>query len=217
MGPRVGSPRVTLAGESFVLLDRAAYWEADNALLVSDLHLGKAETFQRSGLPVPSGHAASDLERLSRLAETTNAAKLYILGDLVHAKSGLTDALVAEVQAWRTGFPADIHLISGNHERHAGQLPESWDLEATPDLEWRGLLLVHQPQETAAPHVCGHVHPVVNLRSALEALRLPCFVLEPTRLTLPAFGSFVGGHALKLAQDRQLFAVADGEVIALTR
>ena len=138
-----------------------------------------------------------------------------MLGDLVHAKRGLTDQLVEDVAAWRETFPADIFLITGNHDRHAGALPESWQLETSAFLKRRGILLVHAPQEDSEPHMCGHLHPVVNLNSSLEALRLPCFVLEPNRLILPAFGSFTGGLAMRREAGRHLFAVADGEVVAL--
>lgn len=208
-------PRVALAGERFTLLDRAAYWEDEHALVASDLHLGKAETFQRAGLPVPSGHAAADLARLGALRDATGAERLYLLGDLVHARGGLTDSLVREVASWREGFPAEIHLVSGNHDLHAGGLPSAWRLEGSAELERRGLLLVHAPRPGGPPHLCGHLHPVVALRGGLEALRLPCFVLEPERLVLPAFGSFVGGLEMRPRRGRRLFAVADGEVVAL--
>ena len=44
------------AGESLVLLgERALYWPTRQALLIADLHLGKADVFRRAGIALPSG------------------------------------------------------------------------------------------------------------------------------------------------------------------
>ena len=49
-----------LAGEQMDLLpERAVWWGARGALLVADVHLGKASTFRARGLPVPEGLCAS--------------------------------------------------------------------------------------------------------------------------------------------------------------
>ena len=56
---------------------------------MADLHLGKAQTFQTFGLPVPSGVEIRDLERLARVVRKT--------GDLLHSRVGLREALVATI------------------------------------------------------------------------------------------------------------------------
>lgn len=206
--------RVDVAGQSLALLDRAAYWQAERALLVSDLHLGKAETFQGAGLGIPSGHAEADLARLSALQQSTGAERLFVLGDLVHARRGITPGLVDRVGAWLGSFPAQIHIVGGNHDRHV-DLSEVWGLESSAELERSGLLLVHAPQPADVPQICGHLHPVVRLRSGPDDLRLPCFVLESSRLVLPAFGSFTGGMPVERGGGRRIFAVADGTVVPL--
>ncbi len=206
---------IEFAGERFSLLDRAAYWESENALVVSDLHLGKAETFQNAGLPVPSGHAEADLARLESLLSETGAERFYLLGDLVHTKRGLTDEVVQTFTDWLAALPVEAQLVTGNHDRRAGTLPAAWKLEVSAGLERRGVLLTHAPLEAGPPHLCGHLHPVVKLRSGLDNLRLPCFVLDADRLVLPAFGSFTGGFEVKPGPGRRLFAVAGGEVVEL--
>ena len=203
-----------------LLPERAAYWSGRNAFLVADLHLGKAETFQRAGLAVPSGHGLADLERLAKLQAKTGAAELYILGDMVHARSGLTEEVVEAVRGWLESFPAKVTLILGNHDRSAGRLPDEWRLEQRPEpFTVNGLTLKHSPTadplaDTSAA-VQGHIHPVLNLRSRTDALRLPCFVLENDQLTLPAFGSFTGGAVVRRAMGRQRFVVAGTQVKAV--
>ena len=198
--------------------ERAAYWLERKALLVADLHLGKAETFQRAGLAVPSGHGLADLQRLTKLQAVTGATELYVLGDMVHAKRGLTEKVVEVVGAWLETFPASVTLVLGNHDRNAGRLPAGWRLEQHPEpLLVDSLTLRHLPAPDSGAAVQGHLHPVVSLHSRTDALRLPCFVLEKEQLTLPAFGSFTGGAPVRRTARQLRFAVTETQVVALDR
>ncbi len=206
---------VTVGGAELELLgSRAVYWPAQNTLLVADCHLGKAETFQSFGVGVPSGHL-QDLERLDELQQQTGATRLYVLGDLVHARSGLTEKLVGEVSLWRKTFPADITVVLGNHDSRAGGVPEVWGMTVVAEgHEVDGVKLYHHPQ-AEGPCLYGHLHPVVVVKSALDALRLPCFVLERERLLLPAFGTFTGGLNMARGPGRGLFAALPDGVVSL--
>ena len=64
---------------------RVIYWEAQESLILSDLHIGKAAHFQKSGIPIPSSVLTTDLERLAHLIHHFNAKQLIIVGDLFHA------------------------------------------------------------------------------------------------------------------------------------
>ena len=162
---------VTVGAAELQLLDsRAVYWPAQKALLIADCHLGKAETFQHFGLSVPSGHTLKDLERLNEVQRKTGARQLYVLGDLVHARAGLTEGLVAKVAAWRETFPADITVVLGNHDRRAGGIPELWKMNVVAEgYEVDGLKLYHHPHDEG-PCVYGHIHPTVMVKSVLDAL-----------------------------------------------
>ena len=53
-------------GETLWLLpQRAVYWPRAGALIVADVHFGKAATFRAGGIPVPGGTTAEMLRRLS--------------------------------------------------------------------------------------------------------------------------------------------------------
>jgi len=71
----------------------------------ADLHLGKAATFRRAGIPVPEGTSARDLARLATLVRDTGADRLLILGDLFHARVGCTERVLSEFTATRRSFP----------------------------------------------------------------------------------------------------------------
>lgn len=56
------SVQLQLAGETVELLgERALYRPAQRALLIADLHLGKADVFRRAGIGLPAGGTAHDL------------------------------------------------------------------------------------------------------------------------------------------------------------
>lgn len=91
----------TLAGEQVLLLGaRALYWPARKALLIADLHLGKADVFRRAGIGLPSGGTGDDLDRLSALLHQHAVDTLWILGDVLHGAAHRA-AWYRQWQGWR--------------------------------------------------------------------------------------------------------------------
>ena len=57
---------VHLAGEELWLLpEKAIYWPAQQALLIADVHFGKAAAYRSLGQPVPQGTTASNITVLN--------------------------------------------------------------------------------------------------------------------------------------------------------
>lgn len=210
------------AAELRLLPERAAWWPHGRTLFVADVHLGKGAALRAAGLAVPAGSSQEDLQRLGALIERLRARRLVVLGDLLHARRGRTPALLRQLLDWRQRHAAvDMVLVRGNHDDRAGDPPPALGLEVVP-APWRlGPWTGHHAPPSAgrpgshgaAAVLCGHVHPVTVLRGAGgERLRLPCFVLRPGMLVLPAFGVFTGGWAVQLRPDTGLAVVADGRV-----
>lgn len=194
----------------------ALYWLEQRILFAADLHLGKAETLQAFGQAMPSGHSIADLERLAELARSCGASQVYILGDLIHARAGLTKKHMAEVGEWLTRSGLELSLILGNHDHYAGGIPKEWNLDILPEGSQVGsLTLNHHPSEADAPRLCGHLHPVIQLGSKLDATRLPCFVVEESQIILPAFGSVTGGAAVRPNRGRELYAAVGEGVVQI--
>lgn len=195
--------------------ERAAFWPDRQTLFIADVHLGKAAVFRARGLPVPRGTTAATLERLSHVLQRTQARRLVVLGDFLHARESHAPGTMAVLRAWRQAH-ADLScaIVQGNHDRHAGQLSADLDFEAidTP-YAVPGLLGVHDAAAAPAERdgtlvLCGHEHPVVVLRDKVDQIRLRCYALRGHVLTLPAFGSFTGGQVVDLETAR-VFAVTD--------
>lgn len=211
----------TIAGEPVELhADRALYWPRARTLFVADVHLGKAATFRASGVPIPRGTTAQDLERLSRLVATTRAEVLYVLGDLIHAAAGRVVALQQSVERWRASHPGlAIRLVRGNHDAHAGDPPPGWGIDVVGRMQaLPPFLACHEPCSPPTGYaLCGHVHPGVRLAGQVDAARLPCFVLGLRRALLPAFGGFTGLGAFEPAAGDRIVAIAGRRLFKLPR
>jgi DNA ligase-associated metallophosphoesterase len=179
-------------------------------LLVADLHLGKAESFQARGIPLPSDGDAETLNALLQLAHRWRPRQVIVLGDLVHDRLGLTEDLRQKLAALPALLGCPLRLIGGNHDRdhwHEG-LPQE------PPQALGPLWLSHGPDPRAGLlNVCGHLHPVVQLGRRADRLRLPCFAFDPQRdqLVLPSFGALTGGHPYP--PPAELWVVAEGAIV----
>ena len=85
--------------------------------MVADLHLGKAESFQVQGIPIPSDGDAGTLNTLLALCHHWNPTRLVILGDLIHSRLGLTQHLRDVLRALPDLIDAEVDWIGGNHDR----------------------------------------------------------------------------------------------------
>jgi DNA ligase-associated metallophosphoesterase len=218
--PLHGSCEVVVAGERVVLLPgRALWWPRQRTVFVADLHWGKAAAFRAANVPVPTGTTGADLDRLSFLLQRTDATRLVVLGDLLHAKHGRHEDTFAQISRWRSAHEAmTITLIRGNHDAHAGDPPASLNIVCVDDPQPIGpFVLRHDPVAHDGGYVlAGHLHPHATIGGrGRQRLRLPCFVLGPRVGILPAFTAF-SGKGMYVARDTDaLYAIADDEVIAL--
>jgi metallophosphoesterase superfamily enzyme len=175
-------------GETLELLAQRAVWDPlRRVLLVADLHLGKAESFQAQGIPLPSDGDAATLNALLALAAMCQPEQVIEL----------------------LGCP--LRLIGGNHERG------SWiaGLAQEPSQAVGPWWLSHEPEARDGHlNLCGHLHPVALLGGNGDRLRLPCFSYCPRseRLALPAFGALTGG--MPLPRHERQWLLAEGAVLA---
>lgn len=216
---------IALAGEALALLPfRAMWWASRRTVLIADLHLGKAAAFRAAGIAAPEATTKRDLERLSILVREHHAERLVILGDLLHAKSGRTDAVCERFGEWRREHAAlNVLLVRGNHDRASGDPPVEWrvDVVAGPHAE-SPFVFAHEPNGTGlrdAPGyvLAGHLHPAVSLGRGPGSVRSACFWFGARVGVLPAFGAFTGMRAIAPAAGDRVFAVSEREVIDVSR
>jgi DNA ligase-associated metallophosphoesterase len=213
-----GDVRLEIEGEEVVLMPEHALWMPNRrTLLVADAHFGKAATFRAGGIFVPRGTTATTLARLDRVLARTDASRVIFLGDLLHAREGRSPETLRLVAEWRASRAAvEVVLVRGNHDRAAGDPPESLGIACVdaPMLE-APFAFTHHPRAIEGHYdVAGHVHPAVRLRGpGRQWERLPCFLVRPNVMVLPAFGDFTGLGDVELAEGDRAFAVVDDVVM----
>jgi DNA ligase-associated metallophosphoesterase len=220
--------RISVAGADVVLHPSgAAYLSAERTLLVADVHFGKAVSFRKLGVPVPSGTTSETLAAISSAVRDAGAKRIVFLGDFLHSKRSHAPGTLDAITRWREeNATLDLTLVRGNHDDRAGDPPAHLDIRVVDEpLPSGPFALCHHPKPRAGSYViAGHWHPCISVGGrAFERLRLPCFwfgddsgaLPENAVGVLPAFGSFTGMHRIEPRAGDRIFPVAESVVRAL--
>lgn len=209
---------VVLGDLELAFRDRTCYLPDADALVVADLHLGRAAA---SDVAYPLGERATLRDRLADALDRFEPATVAFAGDLCHRFGGVSsrtlDALRDLVSVCRDAG-ARPHLVVGNHDV---ALDRMWDGEVCDAHRLGdGTLVCHghrEPSADAPRYVVGHDHPTM----AVAGRRRPCLLYGEgvyrgaDLLVLPAFtplapGVVVNGMA---AADFQSPLVTDADAL----
>ena len=190
----------------------------EQTLLLADLHLGKDASFRFAGVPVPAGINTATLNLLTDSIRSSGAKKVIVLGDMIHDGNSMTPDLVQQFSDWRTIHKSlELILVRGNHDRYVDSFPESWCLQTFPSITMDSIELVHEtinePKSSSTKYqIGGHWHPVISVGRGADEMRLPCFMVTESSLTLPAFGPFKGGMKQTKSRHRSFYPICDGKI-----
>jgi len=149
----------------------------------------------------------------------TDAKRVVVLGDLLHASAGRVAALTEAFVAWRDAHPMlDVTLVRGNHDARAGDPPTAWNVRCVDEpFALPPFLACHRKASPSSGFaLCGHVHPGVLLHgSGGQSARLPCFVLGSRHAILPAFGRLTGLAEVAAIAGERIIAVAGAHLFPL--
>jgi uncharacterized protein len=183
----------SFTGETFLATaEGALFWPAQQALLVADLHLEKASWFARLGQFLPPYDSHATLTALAAAVEQTGAKRLFCLGDSFHDRFGC-ERLPASARALLTDLTnrLDWTWIVGNHDPG---FADDCGGRLADEIELAGIVLRHEAvRDDPRPEMSGHYHPKLRLRLKGRHVSRRCFVVSPTKMILPAFGSLTGG------------------------
>lgn len=178
----------TLHGAALVALATGAlFWPGERLLVISDLHFGKAGRIARRGGTLLPPYATHDtLLRLEADIERTGATGIVALGDSFDDLQAADDLAGAE-RLWLTRLMAGRRWIwiAGNHD----PAPQSLGGSHLAGFQLRGLSFRHIAAPGAVGEVSGHYHPKARLGGGSR----PCFLIDQTRVIMPAYGTYTGG------------------------
>ncbi len=207
-----------LRQQNFLLnFGRSMFWEEEKILVLSDLHLGKAGHFRKSGIAVPQTVFKEDMMRLLSQVQYFNPASLLVVGDLFHSVANKEHDFF---NRWRSDFKTPIHLVKGNHDI----LKKDWYSQAGITLHQKQLSIgeftfthdISHCAETENYCFSGHIHPGIRLSGiAKQSIQVPCFYFGEKHAVLPAFGKFTGTCPIVPKKGDSVFALADQSVIRI--
>ena len=203
-----------------LLPEKVIFWEEQQCLLLSDLHLGKAGHFRKAGIGIPAAIHRHDLQRLENIINRTKARRVLFLGDLFHSEQNNE---WWTLEQWLQNFPeVEFTLIKGNHDILPPAVYQQSGLQLVEEeLELSPFILTHEPlgsknMKGDLYNICGHIHPAVQLHGgAFQRITLPCFYFGLHYGLLPAFGKFTGFYQIKPKKKEYVFAIAEHQVLQL--
>ncbi|MFY0601225.1 MAG: ligase-associated DNA damage response endonuclease PdeM [Cyclobacteriaceae bacterium] len=204
-----------LLGQTLILHPlKSIYWKEQEALIISDLHLGKAAHFRKSGIPIPAEIHYHDFRNMNVLVSKYSPKTIIFLGDLFH--SDYNEEWTDFIQWIETQGKVRIVLVRGNHDVLDDSLYQLPNFEVMESWNLSPFLFTHETVDSDEYNISGHVHPAIRLQgSARQGVTLPCFYFDERSALMPSFGNFTGGYKIKPAKSSRIFAVAEDNIIAL--
>lgn len=169
----------------------ALWWPAQQLLCVSDLHLGKSiRMVRRGGAMLPPYETRDTLSRLSDDLSQTQARHVICLGDSFDDLPAATELEDAD-RLWLNRLQAGRKWIwiEGNHD------PGPLEIGGThvAELTLETLTFRHIAKAEAEGEISGHYHPKANVRTRARTITRPAFLVDETRIVMPAYGTYTGG------------------------
>ena len=181
-----------------MLPSRALFIPGTKDLLISDIHLGKAEYFQQNGIPLTNNSDENNFTRIKTIVKKYSPNKLIILGDLFHSKFSIDETLQKKVENLPGLLKTNIELVLGNHDLGCNiKNIKVFDMKKN-----KKIIFSHEPvnfSDNETLNICGHYHPKLYLKNNGDKLSFRCFAMDMKKniLYLPAFGDLTGGYPCK--------------------
>lgn len=206
----------TLLNNHFLLTNhRCIFWEEENTLILSDLHLGKAGHFRKNGIGIPQNIFLEDMQRLLSEIQYFKPRNIVVVGDFFHSTDNKEHQLF---EKWRDGIPAPIHLIKGNHDILPAKWYEQNEISVQKELLIGDFSFTHDADCRPETGYCftGHIHPGITLHGkGKQSLRLACFYFGENHAILPAFSKFTGFSNFTKDANADIFIITNDAVLPL--
>lgn len=203
--------QISRSGQTLWLsAEKCLFWEEKRMLILSDLHIGKAAHFRKSGIAIPGQLFEEDMKRIDRQIEYFQPRTLLVTGDFFHSEANEEHERFIH---WRATHK-DIHccMIRGNHEVLSDQSYTALGIDVLGSNFKEGpFYFIHEKPKILPPDTfafSGHVHPGIRLKGiGKQAVTLPCFYFSENSCILPAFSRFTGKYLVQPNKGDEVYAI----------
>lgn len=203
--------QVSRCGQTLWLsAEKCMFWEEERMLIVSDLHIGKAAHFRKSGIAVPGQVFEEDMKRIDRQIDYFQPRTLLVTGDFFHSEANEEHE---RFKLWRaTHKDLQCCMIRGNHEVLSDCAYTAMGIDVLGVYFKAGpFYFIHEKPQVLPPHMfafSGHVHPGIRLKGiGKQAVTLPCFYFSKNYCILPAFSRFTGKYLVQPHKSDEVYAI----------
>ena len=206
---------ITLSGCRANALGSGALWlPTMQALVISDMHLGKSERFaRRGGTLLPPYETRATLGMLSDDVKATGARTIISLGDSFDDDLA-SDALSPEDTAKLEQLITLVNWvwITGNHDpaptRYIARCQDSFSQDP---FVFRHIA---EPGASGGFEISGHYHPKFRLHTRAGTISRAAFIWDENRMIMPAYGHYTGG--LDIREDAIRHHFSENACVVLT-
>ncbi len=190
--------------------ERCLYWEDQQTLILSDMHIGKAAHFRKAGIAIPQQIFQEDLLRLFQQVHFFSPKRIIVTGDLFHSEANLEHEWFSK---WRSALAGvQLILVKGNHEILHNHLYEKLGIEVVErELIAAPFRFAHDLNDDSDEQFflfSGHTHPGIKIAGkAKQSFVFPCFYFTEAYCILPAFSKFTGKHLVEMKKGEKVFAI----------
>jgi len=205
--------KIQFGDQQFILHPAGVmFWEEQQMLLISDVHLGKISHFRKHGSAVPNSAISKNFIRLTEVVDFFSPKTICFMGDLFHSSLNVEWDLFTN---WISETDLAIVLEAGNHDIISELKYEALGIKIYSEIILKNILLTHHPENRDGFYnICGHLHPGYKLRGVgRQTVKLRCFYLNKQQLIMPAFGEFTGNYWISPNEGDRIFAITKKEVI----
>lgn len=168
----------------------ALYLEGSNALICSDLHLGKGVLLKDSGVPLIDQLDTKTVANLCHDLATFNPKLCIICGDLIHAKSNHLLQQLQWFEEQLKPFNTSFICTLGNHDSKF--LPTYLStIRCVTHYVIDSIYCSHY--QTKKPYsISGHLHPGIKVKKGRITQSYKAFVVSQKHIICPSYGIHTG-------------------------
>ncbi len=182
-----------------------------DALVIGDLHIGLESELHRKGVRLPS-QTQSMLKEILSLIKQTKAKKLFILGDLKHKITSVSQQESKDIPLFLSALNSkvDLRVVLGNHDSKLKPYLKDFEAFDSRGFLYHNVLFFHghakplpSDVEKCTRMVASHWHPMFEFKNGPnEKVWVEAQAFGKPLLIMPSFNKLLGGVVLQRINDK---------------